>query len=91
MNDTPTLCRPGCGACCIVLSISSPIPGMPVGKPAFVPCIHLQADYGCRIFMSPDRPAVCASLRPTREMCGDGRDHAMAHLTELEDLTAPSC
>jgi len=64
---------------------------MPVGKPAFVPCIHLQADFGCRIFTSPDRPAVCASLRPTNEMCGDDRDHAMTHLTELEDLTAPSC
>ncbi|MDP3170542.1 MAG: YkgJ family cysteine cluster protein, partial [Polaromonas sp.] len=22
-------CRPGCGACCIAPSISSPIPGMP--------------------------------------------------------------
>ena len=27
-------CRAGCGACCIALSISSPIPGMPAGKPA---------------------------------------------------------
>lgn len=25
-------CRPGCGACCIAPSISSPIPGMPEGK-----------------------------------------------------------
>ncbi|MDD8045446.1 MAG: YkgJ family cysteine cluster protein, partial [Verrucomicrobiota bacterium] len=29
-------CRPGCGACCTVVSISSPIPGMPQGKPAGV-------------------------------------------------------
>ena len=29
-------CRPHCGACCIALSISSPIPGMPAGKPAGV-------------------------------------------------------
>ncbi|NYZ53719.1 YkgJ family cysteine cluster protein, partial [Escherichia coli] len=27
-------CRPGCGACCTAPSISSPIPGMPDGKPA---------------------------------------------------------
>ncbi|HNV09555.1 MAG TPA: YkgJ family cysteine cluster protein, partial [Dokdonella sp.] len=27
-------CRSGCGACCIAPSISSPIPGMPNGKPA---------------------------------------------------------
>lgn len=30
-------CRPGCGACCIAPSISSPIPGMPEGKAAGVP------------------------------------------------------
>ena len=29
-------CRPGCGACCTAPSISSPIPGMPEGKPAGV-------------------------------------------------------
>ncbi|MGR5456700.1 YkgJ family cysteine cluster protein, partial [Vibrio alfacsensis] len=27
-------CRLGCGACCIAPSISSPIPGMPNGKPS---------------------------------------------------------
>jgi hypothetical protein len=27
-------CRPGCGACCIAPSITSPIPGMPDGKPS---------------------------------------------------------
>ncbi|MBF7801077.1 YkgJ family cysteine cluster protein, partial [Klebsiella pneumoniae] len=27
-------CRTDCGACCIAPSISSPIPGMPQGKPA---------------------------------------------------------
>ena len=34
-------CRPGCAACCIAPSISSPIPGMPHGKPAGVRCIQL--------------------------------------------------
>ena len=35
-NSRPALaamCRPGCGACCIAPSITSPIPGMPDGKP----------------------------------------------------------
>ncbi|MFA7229782.1 MAG: YkgJ family cysteine cluster protein [Victivallaceae bacterium] len=81
-------CRPGCGACCSVLSISSAIPGMPGGKPAFVPCIHLTEDFRCAIFTSPERPAVCASLRPSHEMCGNSRMEAIAYLTELEKLTS---
>ena len=82
-------CRPGCGACCIALSISSQIPGMPGGKPAGVPCVQLTGDYRCRLFGLPERPAVCAALQPSREMCGNSRDEAMAYLTELERLTAP--
>ncbi|MHB9140147.1 MAG: YkgJ family cysteine cluster protein [Victivallaceae bacterium] len=89
MNENKIQCRPGCGACCIVPSISSAIPGMPAGKPAFVPCINLKADYGCGIFASPERPKVCGSLRPSAEMCGDCREDAIAGLTELEKLTAP--
>ena len=27
-------CRIGCAACCVVISISSPLPGYPDGKPA---------------------------------------------------------
>ena len=90
MNANDPGCRPGCGACCIIPSISSPIPGMPAGKPAFGPCIHLRADYGCRIFDADDRPRVCASLRPSAEMCGDDRDQALVGLTELENFTAPA-
>ena len=37
----PLDCRPRCGACCTAPSISSPIPGMPHGKPAGVRCIQL--------------------------------------------------
>ena len=37
-------CRSGCAACCIAPSISSPIPGMPHGKPAGVRCVQLTAD-----------------------------------------------
>jgi Fe-S-cluster containining protein len=81
-------CRPGCGACCIAPSISSPIPGMPNGKPAGVRCIQLDERDGCRIFGHPERPAVCASLQPSNEMCGASRAQAMFFLSELERLTA---
>lgn len=80
-------CREGCGACCISPSISSPIPGMPEGKPAGVKCIQLDNNYRCRIFGKPERPAVCQSLRPSSEMCGAGRLEAIQYLDILEGLT----
>lgn len=81
-------CRAGCGACCIAPSISSPIPGMPQGKPAGMPCVQLGDDYRCLIFGSPERPAVCASLRPSDGMCGTSREEALAGLLALERATA---
>lgn len=81
-------CRELCGACCTAPSISSPIPGMPNGKPAGQRCIQLDQDNRCRIFGHPERPAVCAGLQPSPEMCGDTREHAMLFLSELERLTA---
>lgn len=80
-------CRPGCGACCTAPSITSAIPGMPDGKPAGVRCIQLNEHNGCRIFGSPARPAVCASLRPSVEMCGESREQALAWLDRLEKET----
>jgi hypothetical protein len=80
-------CRIGCGACCIALSISSPIPGMPNGKPAGVRCVQLTDDNRCAIFDSPERPVVCARLRPMRAMCGDSFAQAMAYLEWLERET----
>jgi Fe-S-cluster containining protein len=82
-------CRIGCGACCVELSISSPIPGMPHGKPAGVRCAQLTADNRCRTFGQPDRPAVCNNLSPSLEMCGTSDDHAYAYLTCLEHTTCP--
>ena len=82
-------CRPRCGACCTAPSISSPIPGMPQGKPADVRCIQLDPDERCRLFGHPARPAVCASLRPARAMCGDSREQAMIWLHTLELATQP--
>lgn len=82
-------CRPGCAACCIAPSISSPIPGMPHGKPAGMPCVQLDDELRCRLFGDPRRPAVCASLRPTASMCAADREAALRHLAALEAATAP--
>ncbi|MGY3266551.1 YkgJ family cysteine cluster protein [Lysobacter sp. HA35] len=82
-------CRAGCAACCIAPSISSPIPGMPNGKPAGVPCVQLDDQLRCRLFGDPRRPAVCVSLRPSPSMCGVDRDEALHALTQLEAATAP--
>lgn len=77
-------CRVGCGACCIAPSISSPIPGMPNGKPAGVRCIHLSDDNRCLIFDSPDRPQVCADFQAEPEVCGKSRKEALEILSFLE-------
>lgn len=82
-------CRIGCGACCIAPSISSPIPGMPHGKPAGVRCVQLTADKRCKLFGRPERPAVCKSLRPAADMCGTSSEEAMIMLTLLEQATTP--
>ena len=82
-------CRPDCGACCIAPSITSPLPGMPHGKPAGIPCVNLDDDLRCRIFGDPSRPAFCASLQPHGSMCGDSREQAMAILDALERATRP--
>jgi len=83
-------CRPDCGACCIAPSISSPIPGMPNGKPAGVRCAQLRDDLRCAIFGQPERPACCSGLQPQMEMCGTDRGEALAWLTQLEMQTRPN-
>lgn len=88
MHSDSMDCRPHCGACCIAPSISSPIPGMPNGKPAGVRCAQLDEANGCRIFGQPERPAVCSSLQPEPDMCGGSATHAMQFLTRLEIATA---
>ena len=82
-------CRSRCAACCTAPSISSPIPGMPQGKPAEVRCIQLDEDDRCRLFGDPRRPAVCGSLQPSEDMCGDSREQAIRWLSGLESLTRP--
>lgn len=82
-------CRPHCGACCIALSISTPIPGMPQGKPAGVRCVQLSEDDRCLIFGRPERPSCCAGLKPNLEMCGESREHALRWIAWLEEATRP--
>lgn len=90
-GDGPlTSCRVGCGACCVELSISSPIPGMPNGKRAGERCVQLTEDNTCMLFGHPKRPRVCVSLKPSHEMCGDDDTHAFSYLRTLEELTKPS-
>jgi hypothetical protein len=62
---------------------------MPNGKPAGVKCIQLGPNNRCLIFGQPERPAFCAGLQPSEEMCGTSRDTAIRWLDDLERATAP--
>ena len=81
-------CRVGCAACCVVISISSPIPGMPEGKPAGVRCVQLDERGLCRIFGQPERPKVCDDFKASEEMCGSTDQEAFENLALLEKLTS---
>lgn len=63
---------------------------MPGGKPAGLRCLHLTADLRCAIFGEPERPACCAGLKPSEEMCGENRDQALHYLNWLEKVTRPA-
>lgn len=82
-------CRPGCAACCIAISISSPIPGMPNGKPAGTLCVHLTDAGLCCLFGRPERPRVCVEFTADREICGANRQEALQLLSALEARTRP--
>ncbi len=77
-------CRLGCAACCIAPSISSAIPGMPNGKPAGVACLHLDDEFKCKLFGTPERPDVCKGFTPEPLFCGKNRDEALKILSSLE-------
>ena len=63
---------------------------MPGGKPAGVRCVQLGNDERCLIFGKPGRPAVCAGLMSSAEMCRASRESAMVYLARLEVLTQPA-
>jgi hypothetical protein len=62
---------------------------MPHGKKAGERCVQLSATNACLVFGRPERPAFCAGLQPSAEMCGANREQAMLWLTELEIQTMP--
>ncbi len=53
-------------------------------------CVQLDNENRCKIFGQPERPAFCASLQPSIEMCHDTREQAMIWLANLERLTKSS-
>jgi hypothetical protein len=63
---------------------------MPHGKPAGVPCVQLDEELRCKVFGQPERPAFCAGLQPSLEMCGASREEALAWLNRLEQATLPT-
>ncbi len=87
IGETEVECRLGCGACCIAPSISSPIPGMPQGKPAGVRCVQLSDENLCLIFGRADRPDVCSDFKATADVCGGSNDEALWIITSLETQT----
>jgi len=86
-SKNENVCRPGCAACCIVISISSPLPGMPKGKPAGVRCLNLSDDNVCMIHDTENYPSVCRNFNFDPEFCGETNEEAFDRLTELEKLT----
>lgn len=82
-------CRKGCGACCIAPSITSPIPGMPQGKPAGARCVNLTDENECSLWGQPNYPEVCRGFAPSAWVCGETRNEALTLLTTLEASTQP--
>jgi len=41
------------------------------------------------VFGKTERPAFCGGLKPSTEMCGESREHALAWLTQMELATRP--
>jgi len=82
-------CREACGACCIAPSIVRPFHGMPYGKAAGEPCVHLDTDMRCLLFKDPRRPACCARFAAEPAVCGNNRAQALATLEMLETDSLP--
>jgi len=76
-------CHENCGECCIILSISSSIPGMEGGKPAGIRCIHLAENRKCALFGKPERPKVCSDFQAEPMFCGNSGKEAREILSTL--------
>ena len=82
-------CRPGCAACCIAPSITSPIPDMPQGKPAGVACVQLDEQGLCKLFDHVSRPSFCQRFVAAEDVCGADKPQALRLISELEKATSP--
>ncbi|WP_313951703.1 YkgJ family cysteine cluster protein [Accumulibacter sp.] len=65
------------------------MPGHPSGKAAGEPCANLTVDLRCALWGRAGRPAFCAGLQPSEEMCGENREQAIAWLSALDRATRP--
>lgn len=83
-------CREHCGACCIAPSINGTFYGMPGGKPAGVPCVHLDDEMRCKLFGDSRRPALCEQFKPEPAVCGEARAEALILIAQMELLSTPS-
>ncbi|MDP5070421.1 MAG: YkgJ family cysteine cluster protein [Congregibacter sp.] len=83
------ICRKKCGACCSAASISSPLPGMPEGKPAGVVCVNLSPlDFSCGIWGTASYPQVCRQFQARPDSCGSSRSEAIKLISLMETATA---
>jgi uncharacterized protein len=81
-------CRKGCGACCIAISISSPLPNHPNGKPAGVRCKNLTEYFTCSLWLDPiTMPKICKSFQADIELCGNSYLEAVNLINKWEELT----
>jgi len=79
-----------CGQCCIEISISSAIPGMPEGKPAGVACKWLdKQSMLCKLFKRPERPQICSSFNANSDICGKNGNEAVKLIRMYEAITKP--
>lgn len=83
-------CRKGCAACCIYTTITSPLPGMPEGKPRGVPCINLDMNtLMCRIWNTDIYPEFCKKFVAQADCCGNSREEANRLIEEMDKATTP--
>lgn len=81
-------CRQGCGACCVFMSISSPIPGHPEGKPAGVTCHNLTAAWTCGLYNTDLFPNICKNFMGDPALCGKTFEEAKKGIIALERQTS---
>jgi uncharacterized protein len=81
-------CRQGCGACCCFMSISTPIPGHPNGKPAGVTCFNLTKTWECGLYHTDMMPAICKQFKGDPELCGKTFEEAKKGIIALERKTS---